>query len=403
MDLKSKTVVLTAECLCKTHTFSTEVSTSKLPLEGGNVCHCDSCRHSTGALYVIETTWPQPREAVDLSGLARYQFSANITYRFCGTCSTLLFYESRRFPGKLGTYSGPLRNVDADVVRLARHIWVEDTRDGGASVWLRRPNRDGEEIARHRLREGELAWDWPRRTPRPPGLEGGRERDALPAWCHCRGVELRVGRGDYAGRARDELPWFVDPRTNKLLASFDACDSCRLQFGNEIVHWTFVELANIARADGGAFPNTTAELKKAVDAGDPAVGTLTYYQSSPDVQRYFCKICSASAFYACDDRPEIVDVAVGLLEAPEGARAESFLSWSLGDDPAWVDDTKGGWREGLMKRVQADAEEFRIAKGYPKSWRRLEKEAKESNEQASNAQDPSENLVDGRKAPQGSS
>lgn len=54
MDLRSNTVVITVECLCKIHTFSTEISTSKLPLKC-NVCHCDSCRHSTGALHVMET------------------------------------------------------------------------------------------------------------------------------------------------------------------------------------------------------------------------------------------------------------------------------------------------------------------------------------------------------------
>lgn len=374
MDLQSNTVVITAECLCKAHTFSTEISTSKLPLEG-NACHCNSCRHSTGALYVIETTWPQPREHVDIGGLERYQFSANITYRFCGTCSTLLFYEPRTQPGKLGVFSGPLRNIDADLVRLARHIWVADTVDGGASAWLRRPNADGKEIPRYRERFGELPWDWPQ-APGSTEVGGAQEQESLPIWCHCRGIELRLRRGDYASKEREQLPWFVDPRTDRLLAGFDACDSCRLQVGCDVVHWTFVELANIAQADGGAFPKTTAELQAAVDAGDPAVGTLAYYRSSPDVQRYFCKVCSTSAFYACDDRPEIVDVAVGLLEASDGARAEGFLSWSLGDTPGWVDDTKGGWREGLMKRVQADAEEFRIARDYPKSWRRLEKEAK---------------------------
>jgi len=66
-----------------------------------------------------------------------------------------------------------------------------------------------------------------------------------------------------------------------------------------------------------------------------------------------------------------VDVAVGLLDAPDGARAESFLSWGLGGPFSWMEDTKGGWREGFMQRVRAEAEEWRIGRGYPKSWRRL--------------------------------
>lgn len=374
MDSQSDTVVITAECLCKTHTFSTEIPRSKLPLEG-NVCHCDSCRHSIGALYVVETTWPQLREDVNISGMKAYQFSPNITSRFCGTCSSQMFWESAKFPSKLGVFSGCLKNIDTDIIKRVKHIYVGDTLDGGASVYLRRPNADGKEIPRYREREGEISWDWPEASSLT-GLEGKLDQESLPVWCHCKGIKLRLNRGDYASKERGELPWFVDPRTNKLLASFDACDSCRLQFGVDVVNWTFTELANISQADGGAFPKTTVELKAAVDAGDPSIGTLAYYKSSPDVQRYFCKVCSASVFYACDERPEIVDLAIGLLEAPDGARAEGFLSWSYGDTPAWVEDNQGGWRDGMWKRVQADAEQYRIARDYPKSWRRLAKEAK---------------------------
>ncbi|OJD40374.1 uncharacterized protein BKCO1_1000535 [Diplodia corticola] len=373
MDVQSNTVTLTAECLCKAHTFSTKVSSSKLPLEA-DVCHCDSCRHSTGALYAVRTTWPQPREEVDISGLERYQFSADITHLSCGKCSTLMFYESRKYSGKLGTFSGPLKTMEAHPIRLARHIWVEDTVDGGASVWLRRPNADGKEIPRYRGRDGEISWDWPQAST---GREEKQGQKFIPVRCHCKGINICMHRGNYDGKKREDLPWFIDPRTDKPVADFDVCDSCRLHFGNEIVHWTFVDLTNISTAGGTAFPKTTAELKAAVDAGDHVVGTLAYYQSSPDVQRYFCKVCSSSAFYACDDRPETVDLAVGLLDAPDGARAEGFLSWLYGDRPAWVDDNKGGWREGLVKRAQAEAEEFRITREYPKSWRRLEQEAEE--------------------------
>lgn len=377
MDPQSGTIDLTAECLCKAHRFSTRISLSELPLEG-TVCHCESCRHVTGALHVAELGLTWPREAADITGLQRYRFSANITYLFCGKCSTLLFYESRKCPDKLGVFSGPLKNIDADLTKFTKHSFVGDTVDGGASVWFRKPNADGKAIPRFQRYEENseaIPWDWLQPSG-STGVEGKQKQESIPIWCHCKGIKLRLHCGNYSSMAREELPWFIDDRTNKSLASFDVCDSCRLHFGADIVHWTFADLANISQADGGPFPKTMAELKAAVDAGDSAVGTLTYYQSSPDVQRYFCKVCFASAFYACDDRPNIVDVAIGLLEAPDGARAEGFLSWTFGDTPEWVDDTKGGWREGLMKRVQADAEDFRVAKGYPKSWRRLEKEAK---------------------------
>jgi len=33
-------------------------------------------------------------------------------------------------------------------------------------------------------------------------------------------------------------------------------------------------------------------------------------------------------FWTGDDRPELIDVAVGLLAAPCGARADSWLKWT---------------------------------------------------------------------------
>lgn len=134
-------------------------------------------------------------------------------------------------------------------------------------------------------------------------------------------------------------------------------------------------MVNIIQTDGGAFPKTIAELKAAVDPGDPAIGTLACYESTPPhIYRYFCKLCSAWIFYTLDNRPQIVDLPIGLLAAPDGARAEVFLSWRYRDSPNWRDNTQGGWREWLVDRVVATAEEFRILRAYPKSWKRLQAE-----------------------------
>ncbi|KAG8422189.1 hypothetical protein J3459_010599 [Metarhizium acridum] len=293
MDLES-TVRITAECLCKRHSFGTEIPQSRLPLEG-NVCHCHSCRHSTGALYVLQSTWPQPRADVNTSGLHKYQFSANIANLFCATCSTPMFSELAWDPGNLGVFSGPLKNIEVAPIKLTNHIYVEDTVDGGASVWLRRPNPDGEEIPRYLKRSGQIPWSWPG-VSNLAEPRGEPVQESVGISCHCKGVNLVLHHGDYAGREREELPWYIDPRNNKRLASFDACDSCRLHFGNDIVHWTFTNLADISQANGGPFPRTMTELKTAVDAGDAAVGTLACYQSSPDADRYFCRVCAAGRF-----------------------------------------------------------------------------------------------------------
>jgi hypothetical protein len=51
------------------------------------------------------------------------------------------------------------------------------------------------------------------------------------------------------------------------------------------------------------------------------------YRSRNDVTRTFCRRCGANIFYDARSRPSIVDVAVGLLDAGSGARAEEVLAW----------------------------------------------------------------------------
>ena len=54
---------------------------------------------------------------------------------------------------------------------------------------------------------------------------------------------------------------------------------------------------------------------------------LKSFKSSEGVTRYHCGRCGATIFYWADRRPQVVDVAVGILRAPSGARAEDWLDW----------------------------------------------------------------------------
>ncbi|KAH6641339.1 hypothetical protein F5144DRAFT_563253 [Chaetomium tenue] len=216
--------------------------------------------------------------------------------------------------------------------------------------------------------------------------QAGAEGD-VPIRCHCGGIDLVLRAGEAqrefeeTQRRGGELPWFVDPTTHKGLGSLDACDSCRTAAGSEVYNWTFAKLKHIsfAGANQEGFPADTLQLKAAAEAKkgegrDPRLGTITFYASSPDVQRYFCGRCSATLFYAVDERPDIVDVAIGLLHSPDGARAESVISWSFGGDMTWRQDMIGTWREGLLHAVEKEVEEWRIERGYPKHWRRVARE-----------------------------
>ena len=240
-------------------------------------------------------------------------------------------------------------------------MFLGDTLDGGASAWLQRPNQSGVPAKRWvgQKEESQKIHDvWP-----VPEVNAKTALDEIRFHCHCKGVDFvlqNVGR-EYEGKEESDLPWFVTP-TLKSIASFDACDSCRLQSGVDVFHWTFSFMRCIAfprtsEAPQRNFPALGKDLQKAVSAQgkdrDPGLGTLACYASSPDVQRFFCSRCAACVFYCVDDRPDTVDVAMGLLDAPSGARAEEFVTWAYDKDISWRNDMVGGWREGHIEAIES--------------------------------------------------
>jgi hypothetical protein len=290
-----------------------------------------------------------------------------------------MFWDDPEDPdSELGLFTGILDNIEGDVVKIKSHIFVEDTIDGGATMWLRHPNKDGSAAKRYKIRTNgeEYPPDW----PAPESLTGfeAKKEDTLPIRCKCNGVKFELHRGDYTGKKEDELPWFIDPRTHKNLVGFCACDSCRQWSGIDLFNFVFSEIKYVSFPSSDTssptqgFPTSTSELRSLVDKKDPRFGTLTYFASSEDVQRYFCSSCSASIFYAVDDRPDTIEMGVGCLDASDGARAEGFLSWRFGaiEQLGTKKDTDGGWREDFVQRVEDESERWREERGYPKHWKR---------------------------------
>jgi hypothetical protein len=292
------------------------------------------------------------------------------------------------FPGddtKLGVLTGVLSNVDEELVKFGGRAggmgFVRDTMDGGASPWLMHANADSVPLKWFEdggLRCGD-AKEMPANWPPQENLTGysAKKEDAIPIRCKCKGVDFVLHRGDYEGVEKEDLPWNIDPVTHKLLVGMCACISCRLQSGVDVFYWTFSEMKNISfppSSSHATFPTHMLALNALIDTKDPAVGTLTYYNSSPNAYRYFCRTCSACVFYAKGARPTFVDIAVGALEASDGARAEGMLSWPFGARLVFQEDGDGGWREGLYERVRRGAEEYRIQRGYAKNYHRLELE-----------------------------
>jgi hypothetical protein len=294
-----------------------------------------------------------------------------------------MFFAFNKDDTKLGVLTGVLSNVDADLVHFGGLGFVKDTLDGGATPWLLQANADGVPLKRsERSNWGDdaklVSDDWPA-AENLTGYEAKKE-DTIPIRCKCKGVDLVLHRGDYTDVKEEDLPWNIDPATHKLLAEFCACDSCRLQAGVDIFYWTFAEMQNIyfpSTFKHKAFPTHMLDLNALIDAKDPAIGTLSYYTSSPNIHRYFCNKCSSCIFYAKGERPTFVDVAVGVLDASDGARAEGMLSWTYGVRLNFQEDGDGGWREGLYERVKKGAEEYRVARGYAKNWERVKKDQAE--------------------------
>lgn len=342
-------------------------------------------------MYSIDCHWPGESEAIDASTLKAYDFSARIKLLFCGTCSGTMFWRTPAAgaPGgsEYGVFTGALLNEGPNgLVRLVEHIFVSDTVDGGATEWLRAPNGDGVHVPRWAgRRDKELSEEWPGTSL--PAARWKSEAQDVPIQCHCKGIDLVLRRrgadAEFAVTPSADLPHFVDPVSQKPVAGPDACDSCRTSSGVDFFDWTFsflrhIGFAVVSRAgemgDLTPFPASSADLYTAVTAPterrDPRLGTLAAYRSSDHTKRYFCSRCSACVFLAADRRPDVVDVAVGLLASPDGtARAEGALLWLLGGPVQHREDVKGGWREDWLNAVEMESESWRVKRDFPEWWR----------------------------------
>ncbi|KAK8089852.1 hypothetical protein PG997_004813 [Apiospora hydei] len=354
------TVELTAQCLCKQHTFKTNIARSALPIKAVT-CHCNSCRHMTGAMYSSDAPWPatDAGEAIMNSTLQRYAFSERLTVRFCRTCSSPMFWEwPNKSRDKISVFTGVLTNHadpddTKDLVRITDAIFVGDTLDGGAAPWLRKPN--GADGPKARLWMGqmneseELPHDW--LPPRSLSYASKKsDLDQVAIRCRCKGVDLVMRRWSPELEAEGETEaasWIIDPDSHKGLGSFDACDSCRIASGADVFNWTFALFQQVGFAGtdkttsitGGGFPVSSTQLTAALSAKErvPRLGTLACYNSSPGIYRYSCSRCSACVFYGSDAKPQFADVALGVLEAPTGPGRRTLCRGTL--EATWYGET----------------------------------------------------------------
>jgi hypothetical protein len=283
-------ITLKAECHCGLVSYSYTLPASAFPLKSA-LCHCGSCRRVTGQLFATFAVIPSPHRP-DVSHLKEYASSSFIRRYFCPRCgASVLNTESEEweFP------SGILEKTEGLLNRV--QLFINDTKDGGAALWL----AAGLPVMHSQDRQSRLTTvQEVIEMERMSQNASGNMEERLPASCHCGDVFFTISKG------KEKYP-----------AGLDACTSCRKVTGFEITAWVTVPKNSISMRDGSPF--------------NFASPTLTKYNTSPNVVRYFCSRCGATIFYLKDGN-DTVDIGVGLLEAQSGARAEEFLRWEKYDN-----------------------------------------------------------------------
>lgn len=287
-------------------------------------------------------------------GLVGYTPVKSVTWYFCQVCGSHIFQSCRREDqeGSLTKYkwylsTGTLYPLQVDdgehVYERKHHIWVRPARDlGGLARYLANdglPRYKTHHIGPDTLLPVEAA---DRDNPMP-GVEPGStlekkirdavEADHLPLRCRCGHVQLKLRRPNH--HALDPR-WQQKSKNNgqSWAWTFCFCNSCRTTSGYEhtaflFCPYSYVEQASDPRGlvDGHNIP--VQDVDKQTLEGDsryPVTTGLRTYNSSEYVRRRFCPYCGACVFLDCTDRGDLVDVYLGLVDAPLRAMFDSWIS-----------------------------------------------------------------------------
>ncbi|KIX03518.1 uncharacterized protein Z518_07071 [Rhinocladiella mackenziei CBS 650.93] len=314
-------------CHCGLITEPTSLLLSpSLPIEC-SICHCNICRHTTGALGAWYVTLKDRPSEESMSNAASYKASEKYTRYFCKGCGCNVFVRSER-DGRWLACAGVVEFSGADdsgyknVAKVMFHEYMGDATDGGIGPYLTRlggrdvpcyvtePHQDAGP-----MKEGELL-EIQTKTNQAQSSSRG---DMMEVACHCGGVQLRIAPPPYSESSEG---WHVPVDHSKYYARICCCRSCRLTIGFSMQPWTYIPPSQIFTVDGkpvvfGPKAKETAQMEK-----------LKHYQSSVDVLRSFCTTCGASIFYQCFDRPYIIDVSVGVVRSKFGnVLAREWLAW----------------------------------------------------------------------------
>ncbi|KJZ77332.1 hypothetical protein HIM_03056 [Hirsutella minnesotensis 3608] len=315
MSATKETKNLEAKCFCGSVHFTFEVPVSLLPLTT-YLCHCSWCRYSTGAPCIFHAQMPEgllPNFVGDSSESNMVAYTAEglgCSHDFCSTCGCHISgvtLDRRQWTVSTSIFT----DYGPDKFQIKTHVFSKSAKGGGLASILTR------------IRGGEMGdWNPPDDDPSakvaiPEREKGPDGQDRLRAQCHCGGVSFTIKRPTQRVLDDPTLSKVVSPiDKSKWIASLDACSDCRLTSGTHVVGWTFVPFA---MCEPSFWPNLQ-------------IGTAKSFSSSEGVLRSFCGTCGATLFYTCKDRTSneetaVVDIATGIIRAPEGAMAEDWVTW----------------------------------------------------------------------------
>jgi hypothetical protein len=331
-------------CLCggiKTPFVSDPSSHLPIPT---SLCHCNPCRQASGALWGAFPSrgFAKPPDEV-LNACTHYASlgPTGLQRYFCSRCGTQICIQDAK-DGQWHGCSGAIETEGSpaicDRVKITGHIFATDPLDGG--ILAERPGlaklRYGEEQAKDVPCYSQ--WSHGETIPysavkelaeKSSSVSKPEEGEWLHAKCHCGGTDLRIRRANYAQDDQGVKPDHMAPEKDKYVAYLCACRSCRL--GNGVATfqpWTSVPPANVVVTSTG---KNVVFGRPAMDNGANQGTTLKQFWSSKNVCWSFCGTCGASIFYWHDGRPDVVDVAVGILRAEEGTLAKNWLGWKWDD------------------------------------------------------------------------
>jgi hypothetical protein len=313
---------------------------------GAVLCHCYQCRVSTGALAVVLTPLSSGPPLEVLGKLRAHHASRpRDTRYFCATCGCHCFVldQSGRWYVLGGIFdhdvdsnqdTGALGSLDN---QIKLHQNVDETLDCGLSsilaqmggrsvpIWSKSAPKEEQEVPHHAL-AGDMddlaaaALSKAKRSRREPSSE------YMSATCACGGVDLRLKRANYSRDSASSARYIAtDPRRYKTYMC--ACRSCRLATGVSLVPWTLIPPANVLNA------HTLEPVTFGAAALDVAANeklNLTHYRSSEEVYRSFCSGCGATVFYWNRERPDELDMTVGIMRSDDGSLALQWLDWIWG-------------------------------------------------------------------------